>query len=80
MVGIHKVFPFPISIIKGGEEGSHAEYPLASNVALNPPLGKEEASGSCCIKAAPSNSSMAVPSDFKVKKESCFSAVLPVKG
>jgi hypothetical protein len=49
-------------------------------VALKPPLGKDDASGSCCTKAAPSNSSIAVPSPFKVKNESCFSAVVPVKG
>jgi len=44
------------------------------------PLGKEEASGSCCINAVPSNSSIGVPSLFKVKKESCFSADKPVNG
>ena len=66
--------------MNAGEDGSHAEYPLASKVALNPPFGKEDASGSCCIKAAPSNSSIAVPSDFNVKNESCFSAVAPLNG
>jgi hypothetical protein len=38
-----RVFP----IIKAGEVGSQAVYPRASNVFLIPPLGKEEASGSC---------------------------------
>src|SRR5688500_13736408 len=80
MVGIHKVLPCPISIIKAGEEGSHAVYPRASNVARKPPLGKEDASGSCWINASPSNCSIAVPSPLIVKNESCFSAVLPVNG
>jgi hypothetical protein len=43
MVGIHSVVP-QINI---GELGSHAVYPLASKVLRIPPLGKEEASGSC---------------------------------
>src|SRR4030095_6502573 len=80
MVGIHKVFPLPISIINAGDEGSHAVYPLASNVARKPPLGKDDASGSCCINASPSNCSIGVPSLFMVKNESCFSAVVPVNG
>ena len=70
MVGMQSVFPLPISIIKAGEDGSHAVYPLASNVARNPPLGNDEASGSCCIKASPSNCSIEVPSLLIVKKES----------
>ncbi len=67
-------------MMNAGEVGSQAVYPRASKVALNPPLGKEEASGSCCANALPSNSSMAEPSVFNVKKESCFSAEVPVKG
>jgi hypothetical protein len=67
-------------MIKAGDEGSQAVYPRASKVALNPPLGKEDASGSCCINAPPSNSSMGVPSPFNVKNESCFSADNPVNG
>lgn len=43
-VGIHNVVPK----INAGEVGSQAVYPLASNVFLIPPFGKEEASGSCC--------------------------------
>jgi hypothetical protein len=66
--------------MKAGEEGSHAVYPRASKVALNPPFGNEEASGSCCIKVSPSKVSMGVPSPFNVKNESCFSAEEPVKG
>ena len=44
---MQSVLPDPISIIKAGEEGSQAVYPRASKVARKPPLGKEEASGSC---------------------------------
>ncbi len=80
IVGIHKVFPSPVSIIKAGEEGSHAVYPLASKVTLIPPLGKEEASGSCCTNASPENCSMPFPSPVLLKKVSCFSAVAPVNG
>ena len=43
IVGIHNVLP----ITNAGEEGSQAVYPLASNVFLIPPFGKEDASGSC---------------------------------
>jgi len=43
IVGMHKVS----STMNAGDEGSHAEYPRASNVLRIPPLGKEEASGSC---------------------------------
>ena len=60
--------------MKAGEEGSQAVYPRASKVARNPPLGKEEASGSCWISVSASNCSIGVPSPFMVKKESCFSA------
>ena len=77
---MHNVLPSPISIINAGDDGSQAVYPRASKVARKPPLGKEDASGSCCIKAAPSNSSIGVPSPFKVKNESCFSADKPVSG
>jgi hypothetical protein len=54
-------------MMNAGEVGSHAVYPLASKVALIPPLGNDEASGSCCVNALPSNSSIADPSGFKVK-------------
>lgn len=66
--------------MNAGEVGSHAVYPRASKVALKPPLGKDDASGSCWVRAFPSNSSIAEPSDFNVKKESCFSAEAPVSG
>ena len=67
-------------MINAGDVGSHAVYPLASNVALNPPLGNDEASGSPCISSFPENSDIAPPPEFGVTKLSCFSAVLPVKG
>ena len=62
-----------------GDDGSHAEYPLASNVFLKPPFGKLDASGSCCTSALPSNFSNAFPS-FIDMKASCFSAVESVSG
>ena len=34
------------SLTKAGDVQSQAVYPLASNVARNPPLGKDDASGS----------------------------------
>jgi hypothetical protein len=66
--------------MNGGEEGSQAVYPRASKVARIPPEGKDDASGSCCIRASPSNCSIAVPSPLIAKKESCFSADEPVSG
>ena len=76
MEGIQSVVP----IMKAGEVGSQAVYPLASNVFLIPPFGKEEASGSCWINNAPLNLSIALPPSIGVKNESCFSAVEPVNG
>ena len=38
---------------KAGEETSQAVYPRASNVFLIPPLGKEDASGSCWMSSLP---------------------------
>jgi hypothetical protein len=58
-VGIHKVEP----MINAGDDGSHAVYPRASKVLLIPPLGKLDASGSCCDKASPENFSIPYPSD-----------------
>ena len=43
---------------KAGDVQSHAVYPLASKVALSPPDGKEEASGSPLISSFPENSIM----------------------
>jgi len=48
--------------MKAGEVQSHAVYPLASNVALKPPDGKEEASGSPLISSLPEKRSKVVPS------------------
>ena len=74
-VGIYNV----PSLTKAGDVQSQAVYPLASNVARNPPLGKDDASGSPFLKVFPLNSSTArVPSGSK--KASCFSAVNPVIG
>ena len=39
--------------MKAGEVGSHAVYPLASKVALSPPEGKLEASGSPLTSSLP---------------------------
>jgi hypothetical protein len=52
-----------------------------------PPFGNELASGSLCSNSLPLKASMgetvSMPSlilDFKLKKQSCFSAVVPVCG
>jgi hypothetical protein len=45
-----------------------------------PPVGKLEASGSPRMSSLPENSAIAVPSPLGPKKESCFSAVEPVRG
>lgn len=76
IVGIHNV----LLITKAGDDGSHAVYPLASNVFRIPPFGKEEASGSCCTYKSPSNLSIALPGPTGLKNASCFSAVEPVNG
>ena len=59
---------------------SHAVYPLASKVALSPPDGKEDASGSPLINSLPENSIITCPSSVGQMKLSCFSAVMPVSG
>ena len=46
---MHKVPSF----INAYDVGSHAVYPLASNVALSPPDGKLDASGSPLISSLP---------------------------
>ena len=48
MVGMQSV----VSTTKAGEVASHALYPRASNVLRIPPLGNDEASGSCWIDHA----------------------------
>ncbi len=57
IVGIQSV----VSTTKAGEETSHAVYPRASNVLRIPPLGKEEASGSCWMSSLPEKRSMTSP-------------------
>jgi len=69
-----------VTTTKTGEAGSHAEYPLASKVERIPPLGKEEASGSCCTSSLPSNSSIMPPLPSCSTNPSCFSAVPSVNG
>ena len=60
---------------------SHAVYPLASNVARRPPEGNDEASGSPFINSLPENSIRTFPFSLGAEiNESCFSAVVPVKG
>ena len=57
------------------------KYPLASNVALKPPDGKEDASGSPLISSLPEKLISTLPFGIgAVIKESCFSAVTPVNG
>ncbi len=76
MVGIQSV----VSTTKAGEETSQAVYPRASNVFLIPPLGKEDASGSCWMSSLPEKRSItSVPSPNSMKP-SCFSAVPSVRG
>ena len=67
-------------MINAGEVGSHAVYPRASNVALNPPEGKLDASGSPLTSSFPEKSIITWPSPTGVMKLSCFSAVKPVMG
>src|SRR5574344_1844516 len=76
MVGIHSVS----SMMKTGDVGSQAEYPRASKVLRIPPLGNEEASGSCCTSSLPLNSSTMPPLKSCSTKASCFSAVPSVRG
>ena len=67
-VGIYNV----PSLTNAGDVQSHAVYPLASKVALKPPDGNEEASGSPFLNVFPLNSKTAFdPSGSK--KASCFS-------
>ena len=68
------------ALIKAGDVGSQSVYPLASKVALIPPLGKLEASGSPLISSLPLKSEITFPFLFFERKASCFSAVVPVMG
>ena len=66
--------------MNAGELGSHAVYPLASKVALRPPEGKLDASGSPLTSSLPENSIITPPVGSGEIKLSCFSAVRPVIG
>ena len=80
-VGMQSVTPAPDSLRKAGEVISQAVYPLASKVALSPPDGKDDASGSPFISSLPENEVSILPSFSALPtKESCFSAVIPVRG
>ena len=79
-VGMQRVIPPASSFKNAGEVQSHAVYPLASKVALKPPEGKEEASGSPLISYLPLNSIITFPFPRGEINESCFSAVMPVRG
>ncbi len=68
IVGMQSV----VSTTKAGEETSQAVYPRASNVFLIPPLGKEDASGSCWISSFPEKRSITPPSSPNSIKPSCF--------
>ena len=67
-------------LINAKDVGSQAVYPLASNVALSPPDGKLDASGSPLTSSFPENSMITDPSFSAEIKLSCFSAVIPVIG
>src|SRR3990167_5109474 len=79
-VGMHSVAALGPSLMNAGLVGSHPVYPRASNVGRRPPEGKLEASGSPWINSLPENSKTTPPSLSGDMKESCFSAVNPVKG
>ena len=79
-VGMHSVTPEASSRKNAGDVQSHAVYPLASNVALSPPEGKDDASGSPFISSLPENSIITLPLSATARNESCFSAVTPVMG
>src|SRR6266850_6415880 len=79
-VGITNVTLLPLTCSHGGLVGSQAVYPRASKVERIPPDGKLEASGSPLISSLPRNSAIAVPSVEGARNESCFSAVIPVRG
>src|SRR6188508_2333030 len=78
-VGMTSVTLLPLTW-NGGLVGSHAVYPRASKVDRMPPDGKLDASGSPLTSSLPRNSAIAEPSDAGDRKESCFSAVIPVSG
>ena len=78
--GMQSVPPLGLFIIKAGLVGSHAEYPRASNVLRVPPDGKDEASGSLCMRSCPRKDSRGKPFSSAVTNAVCFSAVSSVRG
>ena len=66
--------------MKAGDEGSQALYPRASKVLRKPPLGKDDASGSCWERRFPLKYSKLSPSRSGLRKASCFSAVESLRG
>ena len=64
LFGIQSVAPTAVLFTNAGDVISHAVYPLASKVALNPPEGNEDASGSPLISSFPENSSKTFPFSF----------------
>ena len=50
---MQRVAPPASCLTNAGDVQSHAVYPLASNVALSPPDGNEDASGSPLISSFP---------------------------
>ena len=80
-MGMQRVAPAASCRTKAGDVQSQAVYPRASKVALRPPEGKEEASGSPLISSFPEKLIRTFPlGRGAVMKESCFSAVTPVNG
>ena len=78
---MQSVAPAASCLTNAGDVQSHAVYPLASKVALSPPDGKDDASGSPLISSFPEKLINTFPFGIgAVIKESCFSAVTPVNG
>ena len=78
---MQSVAPVASFLTNAGDVQSHVVYPLASNVARNPPDGKDDASGSPLINSLPEKFIRTFPSFIGAEmKESCFSAVAPVNG
>jgi len=77
---MHRTALVELLLMNAGVVGSHAVYPLASKVALIPPEGKLEASGSPLMSDFPEKSIITPPSKSGSINESCFSAVEPVSG
>ena len=78
---MQSVAPPASCLTNAGDVQSHAVYPLASNVALSPPDGNEDASGSPLINSFPEKVIRTFPLGSGAEtKESCFSAVTPVSG